>query len=53
MSVFPPASPQGPTKPAMGPIDTGLPSAGGNGSSEVVMPGRPAPTPANPSNTVG
>lgn len=53
MSIFPPASPQGPAKPALAPIDSGVPSAGGNGSSEVVLPGRPAPTPANSSKTIG
>lgn len=47
MSVFPPAAKQGAPKSAAPKIDSGLPTGGSPGSTDVVYPGRANPIPAS------
>jgi hypothetical protein len=46
------AAPQGKQKAAVAPINSGLPTGGGAGTTDVVIPGRRATLPANKSNKV-
>ncbi|MHB1099433.1 MAG: hypothetical protein ACYCZR_07745 [Burkholderiales bacterium] len=52
MPENPPAAPQGPTKPALAPIDTGIPTGGAPGGGDVVLPGRAATIAGNSKKTV-
>lgn len=47
MSIFPPAAKQGAPKGAAPKIDSGLPTGGNPGSTEVIYPGRAKNIPAN------
>lgn len=47
MSIFPPAAPQGKPKAAAPTINSGLPTGGSPGTTEVVLPGRAKPIAAN------
>lgn len=47
MSVFPPAAKQGAPKSAAPKIDSGLPTGGNPGTTNVIYPGRATPVAAN------